>query len=89
MAVIEIVHEDGRRASVTPKRFADLRSDGWREWTDEDRRDERAKRVAARTAPPPEPAQRARKSTATPAEPVGDADSTAVKATPEHEEQNQ
>ncbi|MCU1488293.1 MAG: hypothetical protein JWN67_5039 [Actinomycetia bacterium] len=78
----EVVNEAGHRAFVSDAHFKNIESDGWRVWTDEDRRAEQRRRTA-------EPTPRARKTTAAQAEPVGDADSPAVEATPEHEEQVQ
>lgn len=74
MAVVLIVHEDGRTETVTERQVAILREHGWK---------------PASEVPAKAPATRSRKSSAPTAEPVGDADSTAPEATPEPEEQVQ
>lgn len=74
MAVIAIVHEDGRTATVTQKRAEELRGEGW---------------TPASELPPPPPTARRRRSAAPEAPVVIDDTTPAPEATPEHEEQVQ
>ena len=53
--VIEVVNESGQRTRMTTKRLEAVRDQGWREWTDEDRRAEaEARRRPTEVAPPTE-----------------------------------